>query len=1263
MGPPPLPPPNSNHAPPLPPIKRQPINLHDLQSSLSSGGNGMNNVEVNLARYANQYQHYYHAHHSHNHGPETVVDGTVIHPRHASSARQYALPGDTHNAYYHTHHHPHGGHPPHGQMYKPANRSSHSSDTSSAYSGSDTMQSIHSSLENEAVVDLSGLHESVVDSDEEELADGMGQMVIRDLVRECLEKDPADRNAKDIEVLLEFSKTLEAFNNMTLATRRALCSVMVFAVVEKAGTVVMNHEEELDSWSVIINGEVRIDDPNPGSNNNHALNNQTTSTFPNLNQSQTNNTNNNNNNQHHPNVTRSSRSNNHGKYLKIGDSFGITATMDKLYHQGVMKTCMDDCQFVCITQNDYYKILKEEATNQRRYEENGQIVLVTDPDPNEKLSHKVIRGTPDRLLLQLIDENSSANESTYVEDFLLTHRTFLNSSMEVAHKLLEWFNEGTLCDRVTRVLLLWVHNHFTDFETDPQMMEFLEKFEVALESRKKMNGQLRLLNFACAEKARKRIITLRRSSREEPLQFSLMGGYERGFGIFVERVEKNSKASEIGLKRGDQILDVNRKSFENNMSLPRALTFLKESTHLELTVKSNLLGQVTIGKMKALPVIPGRKSGKVSKKGHFKVHSISKDPLASKLDSLLHNERFPHSCLSVCLSLFMACNALMFSVFKELLQTPENSPRSRLRKASDQTAGGRSNSEYTVNSKSKRAHDDSSGSLKSNSSSSSLPINAMRGRDRVKAMLKSLIKPKMGFPGALYPESDVANLGIVSDHSNDSWDFTSDLPDHSLKIYRADQHFRYLLVHKNTSAREVVMLALQEFGISDCSSNFTLCEVTVEGNLVRQKRLPDEQTNLAERIGLASRYYIKNILSSEQLIPEDAKAELNKEAQVNLLQLNAIEAAMQLMVEDFTIFRSIESTEHVDKLFELESKFGTPNLDRFGDLVNREMMWVITEIVSESNVNRRVKIIKQFIKVAHNCFKETQNYNSMFAITSGLDHGAVKRLKSTWEKVPSKYLKLLEEMRMVMEPSMNFRRYRNLVNSSKPPIIPIYPMVSKDLTFLHLGNETHIDGLINFEKLRMIAEKIRDLSNMCSTPLDVTSMLDKQGSQLGTALGNMVPAQGGATIKRGTRGKSKEALNAKKMYEEAQMVRRVKAYLTKMPVIRDEERLHQLSVEVEPPPSNPHPALTVPSSSAVSGGSIKALSAQNSTASINSMGVRAHIQIYVQSLNSTIFKGFARTREFIARAPAGMFSDVIARRSCSEASQAAILFLEPTGDC
>ena len=48
---------------------------------------------------------------------------------------------------------------------------------------------------------------------------------------------------------------------MTLAIRRSLCAVMVFAVVETAGTVVMNDGEELDSWSVILNGHVEIKRP------------------------------------------------------------------------------------------------------------------------------------------------------------------------------------------------------------------------------------------------------------------------------------------------------------------------------------------------------------------------------------------------------------------------------------------------------------------------------------------------------------------------------------------------------------------------------------------------------------------------------------------------------------------------------------------------------------------------------------------------------------------------------------------------------------------------------------------------------------------------------------------------------------------------------------------------------------------------------------------------------------------------------------------
>lgn len=72
-------------------------------------------------------------------------------------------------------------------------------------------------------------------------------------------------------------------------------------------------------------------------------------------------------------------------------------------------------------------------------------------------------------------------------------------------------------------------------------------------SLQKMKGHLRLLNIACAAKAKWRQITLQKPSRDSPLFFNLLEGGDKGFGIFVETVESGSKAAEAGLKRGDQV--------------------------------------------------------------------------------------------------------------------------------------------------------------------------------------------------------------------------------------------------------------------------------------------------------------------------------------------------------------------------------------------------------------------------------------------------------------------------------------------------------------------------------------------------------------------------------------------------------------------------------------------------------------------------------------------------------------------------------------
>jgi hypothetical protein len=47
------------------------------------------------------------------------------------------------------------------------------------------------------------------------------------------------------------------------------------------------------------------------------------------------------------------------------------------------------------------------------------------------------------------------------------------------------------------------------------------------------------------------------------------------------------------------------------------------------------------------------------------------------------------------------------------------------------------------------------------------------------------------------------------------------------------------------------------------------------------------------------------------------------------------------------------------------------------------------------------------------------------------------------------------------------------VGKLQPPVIPFMPLLLKDMTFAHEGNKTSLDGLVNFEKMHMMAQTMR----------------------------------------------------------------------------------------------------------------------------------------------------------------------------------------------
>ncbi|XP_072923265.1 rap guanine nucleotide exchange factor 6-like isoform X3 [Hemitrygon akajei] len=950
-------------------------------------------------------------------------------------------------------------------------------------SGSSSLSDIYQATESEmGDVDLTGLPETAVDSeeeeeDEEDIDRASDPLMSRDVVRECLEKDPADRTDDDIEQLLEFMHQLPAFANMTMFVRRELCSVMIFEVVEHAGAIIIDDGKELEAWYVILNGSVEIIDS-------HAKT----------------------------------------ETLCMGNSFGIAPSLEKQYMKGVIKTKADDCQFVSVAQQDYCRILNQVEKNTHKVEEEGEIVMVKEHRELDRTGtrkgHIVIKGTPDRLIRHLVEEHSIV-DPTYIEDFLLTCRTFLSSPMEVGERLLEWFNVDSLRDKVTRVVLLWVNNHFNDFEGDPAMTNFLEEFENKLETAK-MKGHLRLLNIACAAKAKWRQITLLKPSRESPLYFNLLGGSERGFGIFVESVEPGSKAAEAGLKRGDQIMEVNGQNFEN-IQYTKAQEILRNNTHLSITVKTNifvfkeLLSRLMQEKKNGVPHIP-----KIAEK---KGNRYSHPDLHRDLEQMFPSDKSN----------------------KKMKANTVSGSRNKIRKILDKTRFSILPPKPFSDAGVSQSQDDSI-------------VGTRQFRHSVAIM---------PFPGTLSSSSPdlLQPATSILDFAN-----PADVPDQVIRVFKADQQSCYIIISKDTTAKEVVVHAVHEFGLTAPSETYSLCEVSIscEG-VIKQRRLPDQLSKLADRIQLNGRYYLKNNMETETLCSDEDAQELLRESQISLLQLSTIEVATQLSMRDFELFRNIEPTEYIDDLFKRESKTGNIHLKQFEDVINQETFWVATEILKETVQWKRMKIMKHFIKIALHC-RECKNFNSMFAIISGLNLAPVARLRGTWEKLPSKYEKLLRDLQDLFDPSRNMAKYRNVLSSQslQPPIIPLFPVVKKDLTFLHEGNDSKVEGLANFEKLRMIAKEIRHVVRMTSVNMDPAVMFRNRKkrwrslgslSQGSTNSNVLDSVQGGGHKKRVRRS---SLLNAKKLYEDAQMARKVKQYLSNLNVETNEENIQMMSLQCEP---------------------------------------------------------------------------------------------------
>uniref|UniRef100_A0A061QHS2 Putative rap guanine nucleotide exchange factor n=1 Tax=Cupiennius salei TaxID=6928 RepID=A0A061QHS2_CUPSA len=297
------------------------------------------------------------------------------------------------------------------------------------------------------------------------------------------------------------------------------------------------------------------------------------------------------------------------------------------------------------------------------------------------------------------------------------------------------------------------------------------------------------------------------------------------------------------------------------------------------------------------------------------------------------------------------------------------------------------------------------------------------------------------------------------------------------RVYCADHTYTTIKTPVGATAEAIKRSAAEKLGFKD---ELLLVEVKSTGERVIFK---DSEVSVPTGLSVNGRIFLTPASQLDLLTPLPEQDGPMDGTGVILEGLNSLDIAYNMTIYEWDLFSCVHEYELIYQVFgRHQFRKIMSNLDVFLRRFNEVQYWVVTEMTLAATPARRVALLRKFIKIAAHC-REYQNMNSFFAIVMGLSNIAVSRMTQTWEKLPGKLKRTFSDFEALIDPSRNHRRYRLTVAKMDPPIIPFMPLLLKDMTFSHEGNKTYMEGLLNFEKMHMIAQTLRIIRHCRSRPL------------------------------------------------------------------------------------------------------------------------------------------------------------------------------------
>ncbi|XP_066205120.1 RAS guanyl-releasing protein 4 [Saccopteryx leptura] len=223
---------------------------------------------------------------------------------------------------------------------------------------------------------------------------------------------------------------------------------------------------------------------------------------------------------------------------------------------------------------------------------------------------------------------------------------------------------------------------------------------------------------------------------------------------------------------------------------------------------------------------------------------------------------------------------------------------------------------------------------------------------------------------------------------------------------------------------------------------------------------------------------------------------LGKKCKVSLLfdHLEAEELAQHLTFLEFRSFQAITPQDLRDYVLQ-GSVRGCPALEGSVGLSNSVSRWVQVMVLSRPGPTHRAQVLDKFIHVAQRLHK-LQNFNTLMAVTGGLCHSAISRLKDSHAHLSPDSTKALLELTELLAAQNNYTCYRRTWAGCTGFRLPVLGVHLKDLVSLYEAQPDRLpDGRLHLPKLNSLYLRLQELADLqkqrppCSANEDLLHLL------------------------------------------------------------------------------------------------------------------------------------------------------------------------------